>query len=366
MTEITLIIFLLCLVTQVCFHHLVFRKIISPSSKKETSKSLSVSIIIAARDEATNLPALLKALSRQDYAQLEIIIINDRSTDSTEEILKEYTSNYKNFNHITIKTLPAGWNGKKYALKTGVEMAQNDILLFTDADCNPKSDQWVKSIMNEFSNETDIVLGFSPYNKTESYLNHFIQFETLLTGFQYLGLAKTGYPYMGVGRNLAIRKRVYDIGFLKSIAHLMGGDDDLMINHLSTKRNTAIAISPMSQTLSIPENTWSGYFKQKIRHLSVGSHYHVKYKTLLGLFMFSFVIGWILFFALLMSTINPYWILTAFAIRSLSFYSIFARIGRKLDVPFRFWLLPLLDLSYSIYYPVVGLRAVSTKSIKWK
>jgi hypothetical protein len=171
---------------------------------------------------------------------------------------------------------------------------------------------------------------------------------------------------MGVGRNWAIRKHAYDLEYLKSISDIIGGDDDLMINHLAKRTNTSIITAPKSQTISKPTESWNDFFKQKIRHLSVGSHYHQKDKTVLGLFTLAFLFGWIFFFFLLVSTINPYFILATFGLRSLSFYSIFARVGQKFDAPVRFWALLLLDLSYSIYYPVMGLRALSAKNIKWK
>lgn len=367
MTEIILILFLLCLVIQVLFHFLVFRGLYTAEQRTTNTDDLSsVSVIIAARNESQNLLSLIESLTQQDHPNMEVVLINDRSNDDSGQVIKNAIAGKIHFQQIKIDTKPEHWNGKKHALNQGIQAAKNEILLFTDADCIPKSKHWVSLIAGRFEKATDIVLGFSPYEKGSGWLNQFIQFETLFTGLQYLGLAKLGRPYMGVGRNWAIRKSVYDLKYLESISDIMGGDDDLMINHLSTSTNTAIITEPSSQTISKPEETWHNYFKQKIRHLSVGSHYHQKDRTLLGVFTLVFLFGWILFFSLLVSAINPYFILAVFALRSLSFYSIFARIGHKFDAPINFWALPFLDLSYSIYYPVVGLRALSTKNIKWK
>lgn len=346
---------------------MVFRGLYASKEKTTDWKDIpSVSVIIAARNESKNLPRLIKSLAEQDHTNIEFIIINDRSTDSSELVIEKAIEHQKYFQQININNLPDGWNGKKHALLQGIKAAKNEVLLFTDADCVPKSTQWASLIAAKFETETDIVLGFSPYENRSTWLNQFIQFETLLTGLQYLGLANLGRPYMGVGRNWAVRRNSYDIEYLKSISTIIGGDDDLMINHLATKTNTSTITVPMSQTISVPEESWHDFFKQKIRHLSVGTRYHQKDKTLLAIFTLAFMFGWIFFFSLLVSTINPYFILAAFGLRSLSFYSIFARVGQKFDVPVRFWALLLLDLSYSIYYPVVGLRALSAKNIKWK
>lgn len=367
MTEIILILFLICMVIQVLFHQWVFRGLLSSKKEETDSESLkSVSVIIAARNEATNLPSLIEVLKHQNHPDYEVIIVNDKSTDNTKEVLEQTKIDFTDLQVINIESTPSGWNGKKYALSQGIQAAKNEVLLFTDADCLPKSKAWASEVAIKFQDGTDIVLGFSPYEYRDGWLNRFIQFETLLTGLQYLGLASLGKPYMGVGRNWAIRRDIYDLEFLQSIANITGGDDDLVINRLATKTNTAIITNPSSQTSSKPEESWSSLFRQKTRHLSVGNRYHKKDKTLLAVFTLAFLFGWIFFFSLLVSAINPYLILATFGLRSLSFYSIFARIGRKFDVPSIFWALPVLDLGYSIYYPVVGIRALSTKNIKWK
>lgn len=367
MTEIILVLFFVCILVQILFHQMVFRKLLTQKDIPAKPEQIpSVSIIIAARNESENLSNLIRALHDQDHPNLEVIIVNDRSSDNSKEIIAEAILHKPNFKQIDIDSLPKGWNGKKYALSQGIAAAKNEVLLFTDADCLPKSSQWATSIAATYTGTTTIVLGFSPYQKTSGLLNSFIQFETLLTGMQYLGFSAVGRPYMGVGRNWAIRRNAYDLDHLTSMAHLVGGDDDLMINHIATNYNTLNATSPTSQTISKPEYSWSSYFRQKTRHLSVGVYYRKKDKTLLGVFTLTFLFGWIFFFSLLVSAINPYLILAAFGLRSLSFYSIFARIGQKFGSPINFWALPVLDLCYSIYYPVVSLRALSTKTIKWK
>ncbi|MFY0592440.1 glycosyltransferase [Roseivirga sp.] len=326
----------------------------------------SVSVIIAARNESINVAGLLEKLSQQTHCDFEVIIANDRSEDDTLDILNSYTKKFGHFHHIDVSELPDGWSGKKNAIYQGIKQAKNEVLLFTDADCIPNSNQWISEISNAFNPDIDIVLGLSPYQYRQGFLNKFIQFETLFTAIQFVGFTKMGKPYMGLGRNMAIRRSKYDLSLLESISDHVGGDDDLMVNALSNSKNTIVITSHQSQTQSLPENSWGDYFKQKIRHLSAGKYYQKKDRTLLGLFTLSFLFGWILFFTLLVSALNPYFILTAFALRSLSFYVIFARLGRKLGSPINLWSVPLLDLCYSIYYPIVGLKALLTKNIQWK
>ena len=102
-----------------------------------------------------------------------------------------------------------------------------------------------------FSPETEIVLGYGAYQKTEGLLNKIIRFETFHSALQYLSYALAGIPYMGVGRNLSYKKEVFfrNKGF-SSINQIPGGDDDLFINKVATKENTAIVIDPDAHTIS--------------------------------------------------------------------------------------------------------------------
>ena len=93
-----------------------------------------------------------------------------------------------------------------------------------------------------------------------------------------------GFPYMGVGRNIAYKKAVFnDEVFLKSNLSL-GGDDDLVVQQLASSKNTAYITSAHSRMLSIPEERLKNYFKQKKRHLGAGLNYSFLLKFVLNLF----------------------------------------------------------------------------------
>lgn len=333
---------------------------------KHQRKTPGVSVIIAARNESENLPKLLQCLSNQDYPDFEVIIVNDRSEDSSQPMLSEWTAHYPNFRVIHHEKLPAGWTGKKYALYTAASQAKKEVLLFTDADCLPASNQWISTMACSFDDKTDIVLGYSPYQKKAGWLNRFIQFETLLVAMQYLGFALLGKSYMGVGRNMAIRREKYDLEYLEKIKNLEGGDDDLMISHLATSCKVQIEIRPESFTTSQPKTSLTTYLKQKIRHLAAGKHYHKKDQTLLGIFTLSCVIVWGLFVLLIFFGLNAKLFFMVFGTRSLVVYLILNRLGRKLNTDIDFWAFPFLDFCYCFYYPWVAVKALATKQVEWK
>jgi len=93
-----------------------------------------VSIVVAARNEERNIEAGVRSLLALDYPDLQITVVNDRSTDATAEILARLATEDPRLNVVTIENLPAGWLGKNNALHVGAARSDGDWLLFTDAD----------------------------------------------------------------------------------------------------------------------------------------------------------------------------------------------------------------------------------------
>ena len=94
----------------------------------------TLSIIIPACNEARHIEAALKSLMTLDYPSLEVIVINDRSSDSTGEIIDRLATSDQRVRAIHIESLPKGWLGKVHAMHRGVQQASGDWYLFTDAD----------------------------------------------------------------------------------------------------------------------------------------------------------------------------------------------------------------------------------------
>ncbi|SHO43217.1 glycosyltransferase [Desulfopila aestuarii] len=94
-----------------------------------------VSIIVPACNEEKTIEPALKSLLAQNYPHLEIIVVNDRSTDATAQLLERLQcESSRPFSVLTISELPSGWLGKSHALQTGANHATGEILIFTDAD----------------------------------------------------------------------------------------------------------------------------------------------------------------------------------------------------------------------------------------
>jgi glycosyltransferase involved in cell wall biosynthesis len=355
-----------------CFFFVFFFARLLKNTKQQSlnsPESPPISVIVCAHNEASNLQGLIPSLLAQDYPYFELIIINDRSIDTTETILKDWASRDSRLVCHHIQNLPH-WNPKKYALEFGINTAKFDWVLLTDADCMPQSKHWIRSMVAHIQPDKDIVLGFSPYQKKAGMLNAFIQYETFWTALQYFSFALAGLPYMGVGRNLMYRKRLFERwGGYESVKSVVGGDDDLFINAMANGKNTAVNLEPDSFMLSIPKSNWKEWYWQKIRHLSVGTRYRLKHQILLGLLQASQLGFWMLvlvyfFFAQYFE--EHLWILTIIVLRIVVVWGLYASINQKYHSQVNNWLIPIFDFMVTIYIFTIGLIATTRKKIPWK
>ncbi|MBS1747188.1 MAG: glycosyltransferase [Bacteroidetes bacterium] len=256
------------------------------NKEKVASQEYPVTIIICAKNEAGNLVKNLPGVLLQEYRTThEIIVVNDNSTDESKYILEEFQKKFKDLSIIALKQEAKGIPGKKFPLSVGIKSAKHETLLLTDADCIPASEFWLQKMQDAYQPGIEIVLGYGAYKKYPGMLNKLIRFETFHTAMQYFSYALAGKPYMGVGRNLSYRKDIFlrNKGF-SSINHIPSGDDDLFINKIATKTNTAIVIDKDAHTLSEPHQSWSSWMQQKNRHYTTAKYYKPSHKLLLGLY----------------------------------------------------------------------------------
>lgn len=283
------VFFALCQFFYCCFFWI--RLAIYKTKALQDIEPKAVSIIIAARNEAENLKKNLPSFLKQNYNDFEVIVANDCSWDGSIDVLMDFEKEFPNLKILDIKEQEKYPTGKKFALFLAIKAAKHENLLFSDADCQPLSENWINEMQGKFQAKKEIVLGYGTYEKQNSLLNLFIQFDTLMTALNYFSFHLAGLTYMGVGRNLAYQKVLFfaQKGFLKNIKH-PSGDDDLFVNAAATKENVAMNIHPESFTISKPKTKWSDWFRQKKRHLSTGKFYKFKHKFWLGFGSFSFLI----------------------------------------------------------------------------
>ncbi|MDP2088070.1 MAG: glycosyltransferase [Flavobacteriaceae bacterium] len=360
---------------QFFYYVILFGRFSFSKPKNQVVNNQPVSVIICAKNESENLKEKLELFANQQYAKFELVLINDRSTDDTLDIMEAFKETYEErlkFRNITVKIVNIQeneqfWGSKKYALTLGIKAATNELLLFTDADCEPVSPLWIQEMVAGFSDDKSIILGYGGYRFIKnSLLNKIIRFETLMTAIQYFSYAKMGMPYMGVGRNLAYTKTQFfaSKGFANHM-HLRSGDDDLFINQIAHKKNTTVCYTPNSFTISEPKTSFNDWFLQKRRHISTAGYYKFHHQLLLGLFYFSQILFWILATILLIFQFQLYWILGIIGFRFFFTYLIIGLSAKKLKEKNLVFFNPILELFLILSQFVFYIQNLISKPKHW-
>ncbi len=319
-------------------------------------------VIIAARNEEFNLRKNLRFFLDQKPSGFEIMVINDNSVDGSFEFLDEIALD---FPHLRILNNEYS-SGKKTALQKGITATEKEFIFLTDADCYPKSDNWLHKMRDAFNNEKiDMVLGYSPYTG-KKFLSIFIRFETFMTAIQYFSYTLSGMPYMGVGRNMAFRKNVFtgNQGYNKHL-DIQSGNDDLFVMENATSDNVAIQIDPESFIYTEPAKTLKEFLKQKSRHISTSFRYKNKFKFLLALYSLSHIGFYISSFVLLLNFyIGEFFLI--YAIRITLVMIIAHRPMLRLKESDLFWMIPVLDFFMSLYYIILAFYYALLPKVSWK
>jgi cellulose synthase/poly-beta-1,6-N-acetylglucosamine synthase-like glycosyltransferase len=345
------------------FRHLAFYK--TPPARSQFLQH-PVSVVVCARDEAANLARNLPGVLLQQYPTTnEVIVVNDNSADETRYMLAELQKKYRKLQIIELTQEAKHIDGKKFPLSVGIKEARHEVLLLTDADCMPATEHWMYLMQHAFDIGIEVVLGYGAYQKQPGMLNKLIRFETFHTALQYLSYALAGNPYMGVGRNLAYRRKTFfnNKGFA-AINHIPSGDDDLFVNKVATGQNTAVVINPDAFTLSAPKQTWAEWIKQKRRHYTAGKFYKWKHKWLLGVYTASYLSIYPL---LILSSIyfDWRWALLPFLVRMIIQGIVWKQAMQRLQETDLFRWFPLLDLWMFVYY-LFFIPTLWQKPGKWK
>lgn len=234
-----------------------------------------VSIILYAKNDSTNLREHLPSLLSQDYPEYEVIVVNDGSSDDTDEALKILESQYKHLYHTYLSADIRYVSRRKLALTLGIKAAKHEILLFTESTCQPVNEHWIFSMVSGYTRTgTNIVLGFCKYGHYKGVKQKLIAYDNLLTGLRSLSFALSGSPYTGNGRNLSYRKELFfrHKGYSQSL-NLHAGDDDLFINETATKENTTAVYSPNSLTEMDKIERFANWKEMKASRIATARYY---------------------------------------------------------------------------------------------
>lgn len=368
MLLILLCLFIAVVVIQFLYYVVFFGKFSFAKPQTSTPKRIPISVIVCAKNEEENVKNFVPLLAEQNYPDFEIVLIDDASSDETLEVFEAFEKQYSNIKLVKVENNEAFWGNKKFALTLGIKAAKNEYLLFTDADCYPKSNDWIKEMSAQFTMKKTIVLGYGAYEKiSNSFLNKIIRFETLLTAIQYFSWAKLGKPYMGVGRNMAYKREEFfkTNGFIDHMK-IRSGDDDLFINQAANSENTTVCYTPESFTYSKPKTSFKDWFTQKRRHVATAKHYKAFDRSQLSMFYATQLLFIILPIILLAFQFQWIIVLSLIGFRYLfAWLSLGFAAGKLKEKDVMYWF-PIIEIILIFTQLNVFITNTFSKPVQWK
>lgn len=260
----------------------------------------SVSVLIAARNEESNLPRCLEALLANDYpaSLLEILLIDDRSTDGTRRVAEDYARRFGHLRVITLDRRLDGMSGKASAMCQGMEQARGKIVLIIDADCVP-SRRWIRSMISGFTPEVGMVGSFTllsdpPKSHSKNLWKQSREgVATFLARVQNLdwiyllsvgaGAAGLGRPISILGNNFGFRREVYEaVGGYRCLGFSI--IEDFALVRAMTRRTDwrlRLLMMPDATIESLPPLSWRAFIDQRKRWAAGGKEISGFGKTLL-------------------------------------------------------------------------------------
>ncbi len=323
----------------------------------------SLSVVIPALNEARAIEASLESILRQDYPNLEILVLNDRSTDRTGEILERMQKKHARLKVIHIEALPVGWLGKNHALYVGALSTRGEWLLFTDADVQFEPSALSAAVTYALTHKLDHLTTVPHMIAKNPPLKAFVSAFMLLFSFGILrASAAATEAHVGLGAFNLLRRSVYDrVGGHKPIA--LRPDDDMMLGKLVKTAGFKQEVAFATDLLRVE---WYTGVREAVRGLNknafAGLAYSVPVVLLVNLVL---VVTHIVPFIALLTTAGVTRLLFALVLANITFvYAVSRRFTR---VPVWYALLHPLGMAILVYAIFESAaKATWQRGIRWR
>ncbi|HEX7022010.1 MAG TPA: glycosyltransferase [Trueperaceae bacterium] len=256
----------------------------------------SLSVVVPARNEERTVEAGVRSLLAQDYPMLQLIVVNDRSTDRTGAVLERLAAEYPALTVVHVRELPDGWLGKNHALYLGAKRAVGEWLLFTDADVQYAPGALRATVAYALSRRLDHLAALPRFVSRGVLLTSFVTAFALLFSVAVRPWA-AGNPrspaHIGIGAFGLLRRSVYRaIGTHRAIA--LRPDDDVKLGKLVKTRGYRQAAVFAPRLLSVE---WYESLPRAIRGLN---------KNAFAGFGYSLPVALVLVAALVVTNVLPF------------------------------------------------------------
>ena len=346
-------------------HYEMWRFTLAP----EIFEGPMVSVLIPARDEEDNIERCVSSLRRQIYANMEILVLNDNSSDRTLEIVERIAQNDERVRVFNGKPLPGDWYGKPFALHQLSGHAKGDILIFTDADTvhGPTSVAW--AVTNMMRLKADMVSGYvgQVFKKFGEVATVSLMF--FLTGFViplFLNrMVRVHWFSAAIGQFIAIKREVFDaIGGCESFRKKTS--EDIYMSRQVKRKGYSTRFLNITEYVKC--HMYDGY-REAVRGIGknifdfLGKNSALLLIVMVLVFFFLFFPFPLLF--LCVATASPWTLHIAIVVVLYTLTWLFMFLGQRLHWWYGFlWPLLFLNLIYMAAWS--WFRTVSGKGFSWK
>jgi len=365
-------IFLLVYALLIFYYHRIWDQIpalFDPSDSPAHATTISVSVIIPARNEFMRIGNCLDSLFIQSYPKeyTEVIVVNDYSTDGTAAVVLEHKMTTKLINLSDY--ISGNLNSyKKKAIETGIAHSSGELIICTDADCTMGS-EWIKTIVSFYENEKmHFIAAPVKIIPDGSWLSIFQSLDFIsLQGITGASVYKNLYP-MCNGANLAYTRKAYDtVGGFSDIDHIASGDDMLLMNKIQSAfpGKTGYIKDLHAIVNTEPAENIKEFLRQRIRWASKISHYKhgATFLTLALVFLVNFCL--ILLFISCFFFGHWKWLLILIAFKTISEYFFVSKVARFFQQQSLMKYFPLCQ-PFHILYTVIAGSFGSFGKYEWK
>jgi cellulose synthase/poly-beta-1,6-N-acetylglucosamine synthase-like glycosyltransferase len=263
-------------------------------SKKEFIPKTSFSIVVPFRNEKENLPNLLHSISLLNYPKdlMEVILVDDDS----EEV---FSVQYSMFSLKVIKNERKSNSPKKDAIETAIQIAKNDWIITTDADCLVQKD-WL-TIYDQYiqENEVDMIASGVCFLPKNGFISAFQNLDFLSLQGATIGSFGIGKPFMCNGANFAYSKHFFkELNGFQGNDSIASGDDVFLLQKaiLDAQKKVGFLLAKESIVATKSVETWFELFQQRVRWASKSTGYSSVYGKMLALVVLVGNLAWIVTF----------------------------------------------------------------------
>jgi cellulose synthase/poly-beta-1,6-N-acetylglucosamine synthase-like glycosyltransferase len=322
----------------------------------------TATIIVAARNEEDNILRTLESLDKLEYPEgkLQIILVDDQSTDSTGKIIDEFIAYRSRFQKITTVEYHTKLIGKMRALAYAIKEATGEIILTTDADCEVKP-LWAKTVCSHYFDDVAIVTGVT----TQLADNWFggmqaIDFVYLLTAGA--GTTNLNFPISCIGNNMSYRKSAYDeVGGYEKLPHSVTEDFTLMNAIYNLKKYKVIfPVESESLVTSVPCRSFKSLLRQKKRW-GVGG-LGVPFRGFIIMFWGFMANLFVLLTPFFFSSVWLYLVVFKIALDFFILYPVHIRLGILKNLKYFFH----FEIFYLLYVILLPIIVLPNKKVVWK